>query len=289
MSLRDVSRITHLCWDTVKDIVKSDLQVRYAKVRLKEVKRIAIDELYLGSRAKYVTLVIDLDSGQVLWVGPGKGGDALKCFWPKLRASRAKIVAAACDMSAAYWSAVQEHLPEAALVFDRFHIVKLANQAIDEVRRGIQRTLELTGRKAVKGKRYLLLRGREKLSAEQIPSLEEALKWNEPLSQAYYLKEELRELWNQPSHAEATTYLQAWVCKALSLGLQPIRRLAKTLLMHARSILNYFHHPITSGKMEGINNKIGRLTRMAYGYRDREFLLLRILSLHESTFKLSGL
>jgi transposase len=245
MSLRDVSRITHLGWDTVKDIVKGDLQVRYAKVPLKD-------------------------------------------FWLKLRASKAKVVAAACDMSAAYWSAVQEHLPDAALVFDRFHIVKLANDAIDEVRRGIQRTLELTGRKAIKGKRYLLLLGRENLTPEQQPSLEEALEWNEPLSLAYYLKEELRELWNQPSHAEAASYLQAWACKALRVELQPIRRLAKTMLMHAKSILNYFHHPITSGKMEGINNKIGRLTRVAYGYRDTEFLYLKIFSLHESSPKLSG-
>jgi transposase len=102
MSLRDVSRITHLGWDTVKSIAKSHLQARYAKVALKEVKRIAIDELYLGSNAKCVTLVIDLDSGRALWVGPGKGDDALKEFWPKLRASKAKIGAAACDMSAAY-------------------------------------------------------------------------------------------------------------------------------------------------------------------------------------------
>jgi transposase len=155
--------LTHLGWDTVQDIVKSDLQVRYAKVPLKDVQRIAIDELYLGSKTKYVTLVIDLDSGRVLWVGPGKGGAALKDFWPKLRAAKAKIVAAACDMSAAYWCAVQEHLPNTALVFDHFdfarlrppgslrlslslrsaHIVKLANEAIDGVRRGLQRTLDV--------------------------------------------------------------------------------------------------------------------------------------------------
>jgi len=102
MSLRDVSRLRHLGWDTVKDIVKADLQVRDAEVPSKKVKRIAVDQLYLGSKAKYVTLVIDLDSGRALWLGPGKGGDALKDFWPKLRASKAKIGVAACDMSAAY-------------------------------------------------------------------------------------------------------------------------------------------------------------------------------------------
>lgn len=288
MSLRDVTRLTHLGWDTVKSIVKSDLARRYAKVALKEVRRIAIDENYLGAKARYVTLVIDLDSGRILWVGKGRGEEALVDFWPKLRAAKARIAAVACDMSAAYWSAVQEHLPEAALVFDRFHIVKLANEAIDEIRRGIQRTLDLTGRKHIKGKRYLLLRARENLSAEQQPQLEEALRWNEPLSVAYYLKEELRELWEQATHQEATAYLQSWILRAMGAGLQPLKRLATTLLTHARSILNYFHHPITSGKMEGINNKIGRLTRLAYGYRDIEFLHLKLYSLHESTFKLSG-
>lgn len=150
MPLRDVASLTHLGWDTVKDIVKSDLVRRYAQVPLKEVSQIAIDENYLGKSGKYVTLVIDLESGRILWVGQGRGGDALKDFWPKLRAAKAKVEAVACDMSAAYWSAVQEHLPKAALVFDRFHIVKLANEAIDEVRRGIQNTLIWLGRRRSK-------------------------------------------------------------------------------------------------------------------------------------------
>ncbi len=172
---------------------------------------------------------------------------------------------------------MQEHLPNAALVFDRFHIVKLTNEAINEVRRGIKRTLDLTGRKAIKGERYLLLRGRENLSVAQQPTLEEALKLNEPLSQAYYLKEDQRELWKQPTYAEASSYLQDWICRTLRVELQPIRRLAETLLMHAKNILNYYLHPITSGKMEGINNKTERLTRVAYGHRNSEFLHLRIL------------
>jgi transposase len=289
MSLSDVAKITHLGWDTVKNIVKSDLLKRYSNVPLKDVTRIAIDENYLGKKAKFVTLVIDLDSGHVLWIGEGRGKAALEGFWPKLQGSKAKISAVACDMSAAYWAAVMEHLPEAAIVFDHFHIIKLANEAIDEVRRGLQRTLDLIGCKAIKGTRYLLLRGKENLTPEQQPTLEEALKWNEPLSQAYYLKEELRELWQQPDHASAASALQAWICKAMSTELGPMKRLAKTLLSHAKGVLNYFIHPISSGMMEGINNKIGRLTRLAYGYRDTLFLHLRILSLHETKTKTSGI
>lgn len=288
MCLNDVARVTHLGWDTVKSIVKSDLAARYAKVSLKGVSRIAIDELYLGSKAKYVTLVLDLDSGRVIWVAPGKGGDALRGFWQELKEQKAKIVAVACNMSAAYWSAVLEHLPKAVLVFDRFHIVKLVNEAVDEVRRGIARVLDLTSRKFIKGKRYLLLRAREEVAPEDEPSLKEALKWNEPLSEAYYLKEELRELWCYSSRAPAERFLRSWIIRAGATELAPFKRLAKTLERHFENILSYYEHPITSGKMEGTNNKIGRLTRLAFGYRDTEFLFLRILALHESTFKMSG-
>lgn len=103
-------------------------------------------------------------------------------FWERLRHNRAHIEAVACDMSGAYWSAINEHLPEAALVSDHFHIIKLANKKIDEIRRGLQRTLELDGQKFNKGTRYLLLYGKENPPADKRPKLEAALAYNEPLS-----------------------------------------------------------------------------------------------------------
>jgi len=288
MSLQDVARWAHLGWDTVKSIVKADLTRRFVNVALHEVRRIGVDENYLGKKAKYVTLVVDLDSGRVLWVGKGRGKEALEGFWRRLRRSGAQIEAVACDMSGAYWSAINEHLPGAAIVFDHFHIIKLANEKIDEIRRGLQRTLELDGQKFIKGTRYLLLYGKENLPPEKRPKLEEALAYNEPLSKAYYLKEELRQLWSQPGKDAALKHLQDWILKAYATGIQPLKKLAKTLLTHARQILSYFDHPISSGIMEGINNKIGRLTRMAYGYRDIDFLHLRIYALHESKDILTG-
>ena len=288
MSLQDVARWTHLGWDTVKSIVKADLARRFESVPLSGVSRIGVDENYLGKKAKYVTLVVDLDSGRVLWVGKGRGKEALEGFWARLRRSGTRIEAVACDMSGAYWSAINEHLPEAALVFDHFHIIKLANEKIDEIRRGLQRTLELDGQKFIKGTRYLLLYGKENLPPEKRPKLEQALAYNEPLSKAYYLKEELRQLWSQPGKDAAQKHLQDWILKAYATGIQPLKKLANTLLNHARQILSYFDHPISSGIMEGINNKIGRLTRLAYGYRDVDFLHLRIYALHESKDILTG-
>ena len=288
MSLQDVARWTHLGWDTVKSIVKADLARRFESVPLSGVSRIGVDENYLGKKAKYVTLVVDLDSGRVLWVGKGRGKEALEGFWERLRRSGTRIEAVACDMSGAYWSAINEHLPEAALVFDHFHIIKLANEKIDEIRRGLQRTLELDGQKFIKGTRYLMLYGKENLPPEKRPKLEQALAYNEPLSKAYYLKEELRQLWSQPGKDAAQKHLQDWILKAYATGIQPLKKLANTLLNHARQILSYFDHPISSGIMEGINNKIGRLTRLAYGYRDVDFLHLRIYALHESKDILTG-
>ncbi len=108
-----------------------------------------------------MTLVVDLDSGRALWVGKGRGKEALDGFWDRLRHSGTRIEAVACDMGGACWSAINEHLPAAELVFDHFHIIKLANEKIAEIRRGLPRTLELTGQKFIKSTRYLLLYGKE--------------------------------------------------------------------------------------------------------------------------------
>lgn len=288
MTLRDVAALTHLGWGTVKEIVKADLANRYKRVSIKEVKRIAIDEIYVGKKAKFLTLVIDLETGHIIHVAPGRGKEALLKFWRRVRKAKARIEAAACDMSAAYWSAIVENLPDAALVFDHFHVIKLANEKIDELRRALVREADVLQRNAIKGSRYLLLMGAENLPDSRREKLQEALRFNEPLSTAYYLKEELRLLWSQSSFQRMSQFLDNWCAKAMESGIQQMMSLAKSMRNHASGILNYFHYPISTGKLEGINNKIGRLNRAAYGYRDKEFFTLKLYSLHESSFRLSG-
>lgn len=288
MTLSDVSDLSDLSWDTCKHIVKSSLRKDYGSIRLKELRYLAIDEIYVGKGQKFYTLVIDLESGRIVWVGSGRGQGALRKFWRRLRLSKAKIQAVATDMSAAYWSAVLEHLPEAALVFDRFHIIKLMNEKLDDLRRALVQ--EATGlmKQTIKGTRYLLLTRQGNLDAGKLPKLEEALKLNEPLSKAYYLKEELSLLWEQPSFEAMKEFLHQWCQRAMTTAIKPLATMAKTLLTHASGILNYWHHRISSGKMEGINNKIKTLTRQAYGYRDEEFFILKLLSLHQSRYQLVG-
>lgn len=156
------------------------------------------------------------------------------------------------------------------------------NEKIDELRRALQREADALGRRAIKGSRYLLLRGREKLSAAQIPKLDEALRLNAPLASAYSLKEELRALWTLPSISARTQVLDAWIQRASLAGIPILARLANTLRAFRSAILNAFVYPISNGKIDGINNKIGAMQRSHFGLRDFHFLSLRILCLHRS-------
>jgi transposase len=288
MTLQEVATVTHLGWDTVKHIVKSDLAKRYDHISLQGVRYLAVDEIHLGPKGKFLTIVLDLESGRILHVAKGRGGAALQKFFRRLRLARVKIQAVACDMSAAYWSAILRWLPKAKVVFDHFHIIKLANEKIDDLRRALQREAGILERRYIKGTRYLLMMGAENVPEGKRAALAEALRFNEPLTMAYYMKEELRELWQQTSHRQAKRWLTGWCEQALDSGISQMISLAKTMRAHAAGILNYFLHPISTGPLEGINNKIKTLKRKAYGYRDHDFFVLKLFSLHESRFAFTG-
>jgi transposase len=288
MTLSDVAAWTLLSWDTVKNIVKTHLAKDYGRPLLKGVRYLGIDEIHLGKKSRYYTIVIDLEDGRILWAKPGRGGAALRGFWRRLRLAKAKIRAVATDMSAAYWSAVLDHLPDAALVFDKVHVNKLMNERLDDLRRQMVREAEGHLKLCIKGTRFLLLRNPENLQEDQIPKLEQALQLNEPLLLGWYLKEELRELWNQPSRQKMAAFLKDWCQKAEQTTIGQLIKMAKTLRTHASGILAYARHPITSGKLEGINNKIKTLTKRSYGFHDENFFILKLLSLHHSKYKLLG-
>src|SRR3954454_21135914 len=207
MTIRDVARHLGVGWDVIKDIQKRDLSRRFAKPKLKHLRHIAIDEIAVAKGHRYLTVVMDLDSGAVVFVGDGKGADALKPFWKRLRPSGAKIEAVAMDMSAAYRGAVSAHLPKATIVFDHFHVVKLFNEKLSDLRRDLHREATETMHKDVlKGTRWLLLKNPENLDAEKDEKsrLEEALALNKSLALAYSMKEDLRRFWEQPGKRFAT-------------------------------------------------------------------------------------
>ncbi len=291
MTIRDVARHLGVGWDLIKEIQKRDLSRRFAKPKLKHLKRIAIDEIAVAKGHRYLTVVMDLESGAVVFVGDGKGADALKPFWKRLRPSRAKIEAVAMDMSAAYRKAVSTHLPEAVIVFDHFHVVKLFNEKLSDLRRAVYReATEVMHKQVLKGTRWLLLKNPENLDAkkDERKRLEEALALNKPLATAYYMKEDLRRFWEQPGKRFATSFLDGWIGRAEASGVKMLQQMGKTLAAHRSGLLAYYDAMITSGPMEGTNNKIKMMKRQAYGYRDQEFFKLKILAIHETKYALVG-
>lgn len=291
MTIKDIADHLSLGWDTVKEIVKTDLAKRYAKPPLAEVRLLAIDEISIGHGHRYFTVVLDWDSGRVLFVGKGKGADALLPFWRRLKRSRVRIKAVAIDMSPAYQSALEAHLPEARIVFDRFHIVKLLNEKLSELRRQLYRqATDDLQKKVLKGTRWLLLKHPDNLDLQrnERARLEEALKLNESLATAYYLKEDLRQLWNQGGKAQARTFLKSWYLSAMASGIRVLHQFARTLLTHATGILAWYDCPISTGPLEGTNNKIKTMQRQHYGLRDQEFFRLKIYGLHRTKYALVG-
>ena len=291
MTIKDVAEHLGISWDVIKEIQKADLQRRFGRPKLCHLRQIAIDEISTAKGHRYLTIVLDLESGAVVHVGRGKGGDALKDFWTRLRRSGAKIEAVATDMSPAYIDAVATHLPKATLVFDRFHVIKLYNDKLSDLRRALYHQFQDTMEKNVlKGVRWLLLKRPENLdpTRNEPERLEEALRLNEPLAIAYYLKEELNEVWEQDDEEAAQALLMDWITYAESTGIRMLRQFARTLRFHARGILAYYDYPISTGPLEGTNNKIKTMKRQAYGFRDPEFLKLKILGIHETKYALVG-
>lgn len=291
MTISDVARHLGVSWDVIKGIEKRYLKKRFNKPKLKKLTQIAIDEISIGSGHRYLTIVLDLTTGAVVFVGDGKDAKALSPFWKRLKASRAKVRAVAIDMSPAYISAVLEHLPEAVLVFDRFHIVKLFNHKLSDLRRTLYKQVSTQMEKdLLKGTRWLLLKNPENLNTEKDEPgrLQKALAINQPLATAYYLKEDLRQLWSQPDKEKAKAFLYDWAERARSSKIWILSQFANTLLAHRSGILAWYDYPISTGPLEGTNNKIKTMKRRAYGFRDREFFKLKILSLHETKYALIG-
>jgi transposase len=280
MTIKDVAKHLQVSWDTIKDIQARSLQRRFGKPKLHKLRQIAIDEIAIGKGHHYLTVVLNLLSGAVVFVGDGKGAEALKPFWRRLRGSRARIRAVATDMGKAYIRAIRDNLPGVVHVFDHFHVIKLFNDKLSALRRDLynQATSE-RHRKILKGTRWLLLKNPENLDEDRNEQrrLERALALNLPLTTAYYLKEDLRQIWSQPNKRTARRVLRDWLARARASGIRILLQFANTLEEHEEGILAYYDYPISTGPLEGTNTKIQAMKRQAYGFRDREFYKLKIL------------
>ena len=290
MTIKDVANLLSVTWDVIKEIKKNDLRRRFANPSLKDLRRIAIDEICIGKGHRYVTLVMNLDTGAIVFVGDGKSAESLVPFWKRLGRRRYKITAVAMDMSSAYISAVRGNLPNADIVFDRFHVVKLMNEKLTALRRQLYREATADEKSVLKGSRWLVLKNPENLDAsrDEEARLAAAFELNAPLAIGYYLKEELRLFWEETFRWPAQLFLRSWCQRAIATGLKPLKTMAKTLARLEEGLLSYFDHRISSGPMEGTNNKIKTVQRQSYGIRDREYFDLLLYSLHETKYALIG-
>jgi transposase len=291
MTILDVAHHLNVSWDVIKNIQKQNLERRYRRPKFKNLKQIAIDEITIGKGHRYLTIVLDLKSGAVVFVGEGKGAKALDPFWKRLKGAKAKVEAVAMDMSPAYISAVVENMKGVTIVFDHFHIIKLFNDKLSDFRRKLyHEATTAMGKMVLKGTRWLLLKNPENLNEDRNEQLrlQEALELNQPLATAYYMKEDLRQLWSQENKASAQAFLDDWIRRAHSSKISMLMKFAKTLAVHRTGILSYYDYPISTGPLEGTNNKIKTMKRQAYGFRDIEFFKLKIMAIHQTKYALIG-
>ena len=292
VTIQDAVEMFGTSWHTVSDLDLERLK-KLSRPSLKGLERLAIDENYVGARHGFVTVVMDLDSKAIVAVVKGRGKMPLREVCSLLKASRAKITSVATDMAGGYIAAVMEGLPNARLVFDHFHVIKLMNEKLSDLRREMYHALtDKRHKQVLKGTRWLLVRNPENLQqtekVDERAKLEEALKLNAPLATAYDLKEDLRQFWNQGSKTAAEKHLNAWCRRAEASGIRQMQTMAQTLRAHRNGLLNWYDDPISTGPLEGINNKIGTLQRRAYGYRNYDHLKERLLTLHHTKFTLQG-
>lgn len=280
MPVQHVSQLLGLHWHTVKAIDHQRLKREVAEPDRRQLRRLIMDEFALFKGHRYATVVIDADTQQVLWIGEGRSRAAVRPFFEWLGTQAcAQIEAVAMDMNTAMDLEVQHHCPKARVIYDLFHVVaKFGREVIDRVRVDQANRLrhDKPARKVVKRSRWLLLRNRANLKNEQALQLEELLQANQPLMTVYLLKDQLKELWYAPSEAEAKRRWADWLNLAISSGLAPVQQFARRLKGYVEGIIASAIYRMNSSVLEGMNNKIKVIKRMAYGYRDNEYFFLKI-------------
>lgn len=282
MSILAVSKYFNLRWNTVKEIEKRYLKKKYKHIRLRGIEYIGIDEIHIGDKG-FLTIVRDLKSGRVLHIGDGKGSDALDDFTLKLKRSKVKIKAVSLDFGRAYTKWAKEIIPDAEIVYDHFHLIKLMNDKLDKIRRSTMVRLEEEEKKKLKNKRWLFLKNIENLEKDTKEELEDLRLIYDDLGTASLMKESLRNIYSIAEYdSEAELAFEHWCEMAIETGISYLKTMAKTIMQNIKGIVSYWNTKISNAHMEGFNNKIRWLNKQAYGYRDLEFLKLKIFDLPNS-------
>jgi transposase len=273
-----VAQLFGFHWNTVRKAVKDVVDYGLENRQLDELRSIGIDEISRKKGHIYHTQVYDLIEKRLLWSGEDRTSQTLKAFFDGLGKERCKqIEAVCCDMWAPYVDVIKERLPNALLVFDKFHIVRHLMNAVDRVRKQEARELKAEEPDLLKKTRYLWLKNPWNLNERQRLKLSELEKLNLKINRAYLLKEAFRQFWSYTYPAWAKKYLDQWFWWATHSRLKPMRDFAWMIRRHQNDIMNYFKARIDNGAVEALNNKAKTISHRAYGYRTGETFKLALL------------
>jgi len=281
MSIRHVAQFYRLAWTTVKRIDFRHLQHELGPVELGGVTVIGMDEFAIQKGHRYATVVVEPSRKRVLWVGRGRGREDVRPFFELMGASGcAELQAAVMDMNAGYVEEVRSHCPHAEIIYDLFHVVaKYGREVIDRVRVDEANRLrqDRGARRLVKSSRWLLLRNRDNVTrqADRV-RLDELLAANRALFTVYVLKDDLKTLWAYRHSGYALRFWQQWYGRAIRSRIEPLKAFARRLKPYLPGILAHCRWPLGTNLIEGINNKIKVIKRMAYGFRDDAYFFLKI-------------
>lgn len=280
LPIKHVAQHYGLAWQTVKELDKAWLNRSLGPVDFTGVTMLVMDEFAIQRGHRYATVVADAETKRVLWVGRGRRRDEIRRFFELLGDHGQQIKAVAIDMNAAYELEIQQHCPNARIVYDLYHVVaKYGREVIDRVRVDEANRLRENkpARQVVKGSRWLLLRNRENIrNPDDLVRLDELLEANQALATVYVLKDDLKRLWQYRREGWARRFWDQWYERAMQSGIAPLIAFANKLKNYLLGILAHCRWRLHTSVIEGINNKIKVIKRMAYGFRDDEYFFLKI-------------
>jgi transposase len=280
LSWQQVADLFEVDWRQVRAAVEASVQFGLERRDTADVTLIGIDEISRRKRHSYLTQVYEIAEGRrrLLWSGVGRAAETLKEFFDYWGPERnARIEGICCDMWDPYLAAIAEYAPQATVVFDKFHIIRQLNDAVDEVRREEARELHQAGVDLLKGSRYIWLTRTDRLTSSQQVRLQQLASQSLKTHRAWLLKEALRAFWDAQSFDEAWEAFRDWFWWATHSRLEPFRRLAWMLRRRIEHILNYFRLPINNSVVEGLNDKAKVIMRRAYGFRTAKSCQLALM------------
>lgn len=277
-SISDVADQYHLSWDIVKEIDKEYLSMEFEPpVFDDDLEYLAMDEFSLKKRYKYATNFVDPIKSKVLYTVKGHSFEDVKAFFELLGEDACKKIKAVCiDMWDPYIKVVRTYCPNAEIVYDLFHVVQNFGKVIDKVRNDEMRKASSSEKDVIKGSKYLLLSNSKNLSRDERGSLKELLSLNKRLSTVYILKDELKHLWSYTSETWFNKAFNAWYRKAIYSKIEPLKEFARSLKRRFDGLIAHCRHKLNTSFLEGMNNKIKVIKRVAFGFRDTDYFFLKI-------------